>query len=176
MPAIQRPLKLPSRSASAQAESKALWNEARSVHKANFFTVGYAGRTVQELLALFKQANIRSVIDIRISPVSMYRPELSKANFQRAVEAAGFLYLHVPKLGVPRDVRAKAIETGTRATIWEWYDQQVVEPFLRSNLHEFLNFVEHPVALMCVEADPTECHRHRLFQALEDHGLQGFDL
>jgi len=29
---------------------------------------------------------------------------------------------------------------------------------------------------MCVEADPTECHRHLLFQALEDNGLQGYDL
>jgi uncharacterized protein (DUF488 family) len=121
-------------------------------------------------------AKVRSLIDIRFSPVSMYRPELSKGNLQRFVEQAGVHYLHMPSLGVPRHIRAKAIETGTRDVIWEWYDAHIVATFMRQKLHRFLNFADHPVALMCTEADPTECHRHRLFQALEDHGLQGFDL
>jgi hypothetical protein len=86
------------------------------------------------------------------------------------------LYVHMPELGVPRDIRAKAIETGSRDVIWAWYDEYVVEPYLRMNLHRFLNAVEHPVALMCVEIDPQECHRHRLFVALERLGLRGFEL
>jgi hypothetical protein len=105
----------------------------------------------------------------------MYRPELSKSNFQRAVEQAGLQYLHIREWGVPREIRAKAIESGTRDTIWEWYDEYVVAPFVGRNLHRFLNLAEHPVAMMC-ECDPTECHRHRLFLALERHGLRGFDL
>lgn len=152
-----------------------LFNEARSPEAADFFTFGYSGRTAQEMIDLLSVASVRSVLDIRFSPVSMYRPEFSKGNLQRLVEGAGFQYVHVPKLGVPRDIRARAMATGTRDIIWEWYDKHSVEPFLR-NLHEFLNFVEHPVVLMCVEADPRECHRHRLFQALEAQGLRGFDL
>ena len=35
---------------------------------------------------------------------------------------------------------------------------------------------DHPVAFMCVELDPTACHRHRLSLALEEQGLRGFDL
>jgi hypothetical protein len=42
-------------------------------------------------------------------------------------------------------------------------------------LHRFLN-LDHPVAMMCVECDPTECHRHRIFMALENQGLRGFDI
>src|ERR1700688_2979396 len=109
-----RPLKLPSRSAREQAESKALWNEARSAEKAQFFTIGYAGRTAKQVIDAMKTAGVRSVLDIRFSPVSMYRPELSKTNFQRLVEDAGLEYVHVPQLGVPRDIRAKAIATGDR--------------------------------------------------------------
>ncbi len=105
----------------------------------------------------------------------MYKPDFSRSNFQRILEGAGLEYLHTPQLGVPRDIRARAIATGNREVIWDWYDEIVVKPFLQKNLHEFMN-LNHPVALMCVEADPTECHRHRLFQALEDNGLQGFDL
>ena len=33
-----------------------------------------------------------------------------------------------------------------------------------------------PLALMCVELDPHECHRHRLCLALERAGYRSFDL
>jgi len=104
----------------------------------------------------------------------MYRPELSKNNLRRAVESRGMLYMHMPELGVPRDIRAKAIATGSRDVIWDWYDEYVVKEHFGWNLHRFLNMVEHPVALMCTELDPNECHRHRIFVALEALGLSGF--
>jgi hypothetical protein len=67
------------------------------------------------------------------------------------------------------------VETGTRDTIWDWYDAEIVSRFFDRNLHWFLN-LEHPVAMMCVECDPTECHRHRIFLALKKKGLRGYDL
>ena len=169
-------LALPTVSAKRQAENKVIWNEARRPETAEFFTIGYTGRKLLEILDLLVLHGVRTLMDIRQNPVSMYRPELSKNNLRRAVEDQGMLYNHFPELGVPRDIRAKAIETGTREVIWEWYDDQIVSSYIGSNLHRFLNTVEHPVALMCVELDPRECHRHRLFMALEQMGLRGFDL
>lgn len=170
-----RPLKLPTRPARVREESKHLWNEARSAEQADFFTLGYEGRQTPSLITLMRDTGIRSVLDIRHAPVSMYRPDVSKTNLQRAIEDAGLVYLHVPELGVPREIRIKAIDAGTRDAIWDWYDRWVVEEFFVKNLHWFLN-IEHPVALLCVEADPEECHRHRLFNVLERMGLRGFDL
>ena len=175
MPQLNR-LKLPSQSAKRQAENRVLWNDGRSADSADFFTIGYTGRKTDELLGTLQANGVRTLIDVRQMPVSMYRPELSKTNLRQLVEAYGMHYVHMPDLGVPRDIRAKAIETGTRNVIWEWYDEYVVAPYLRMNLHSFLNSVEHPVAMMCVEIDPAECHRHRLFLALEQLGLSGFDL
>jgi uncharacterized protein (DUF488 family) len=108
----------------------------------------------------------------------MYRPELSKNNLARLIEENGMNYAHFPQLGVPRDIRALAIESGTRDVIWDWYDEHVIQAFfgIGRNLHYFLNCVEHPVALMCTEIDPKECHRHRLSLALERMGMSGFDL
>jgi uncharacterized protein (DUF488 family) len=169
-------LKLPSASAKQQADNKAIWNELRSLNAAQFFTIGYTGRPLKELLDTLESNGVRTLVDIRHTPVSMYRPELSKNNLRRYVEERGVIYMHFPELGVPRDIRAKAIETGTRDVIWEWYDQNVVPSYIGRNLHRFINSFEHPVALMCVEIDPQECHRHRLFLALEDMGLKGFDL
>jgi uncharacterized protein (DUF488 family) len=173
MPQAHR-LTLPSASIKQQITSKAEWNESRQSQEADFFTFGYSGRKTEEILMLLKQHAVRTVIDVRQYPISMYRPELSKSNFAQLLEEHGMCYTHRPELGVPRDIRAKAIETGSRDVIWAWYDSNVVTSFL--NLHLFLNGFEHPVALMCTEIDPHECHRHRLSLALEAMGLNSFDL
>ena len=175
MPQANR-LKLPSASARQQAENKLVWNEARSRDTALFFTIGYTGRRLDEFLGLLESKEVQTLVDIRQYPVSMYRPEMSKTNLKRAVEERGMIYSHFPQLGVPRDIRAMAIETGTRDVIWEWYDQHIVAQYVRRNLHRFFNTLVHPVALMCVEIDPQECHRHRLSLALEAMGLSSFDL
>ena len=171
-----KPLKLPSVPAKQQRENKAIWNEARSPQEADFFTIGYTGRSIKEFLSILISHGVRTLIDIRQNPVSMYRPELSKTNLQRVVEKRGLTYTHSPELGVPRDIRAKAIHAGTRHVIWEWYDKHVVAHHFQRNLHRFFNTLEHPIALMCVEVDPQECHRHRICLALEGMGLRGFDL
>jgi uncharacterized protein (DUF488 family) len=175
MPQANR-LKLPSASTREQIEKRALWNDARSQDAADFFTLGYTGRKTEDILDSLVGAGVRTLGDIRQNAISMYRPDLSKSNLSRLVEARGMEYVHFPELGVPRDIRAKAIHTGNRDVIWNWYDQHVVAPYIGNNLHRFLNSVEHPVALMCTEIDPAECHRHRLFVALEERGLKGFDL
>lgn len=175
MPQANR-LSLPSAPPKRQAEFKAIWNDGRSADTADFFTVGYTGRTTEDLLQALLVNGVRTLVDIRQNAVSMYRPELSKANLKRAVERLGMCYVHLPELGVPRDIRAKAISAGSRDVIWSWYDEAVVGPYIGGNLHRFLNGVEHPAALMCTELCPQECHRHRLFLALESMGLRGFDL
>jgi len=169
-------LELPAESLGVQRVNKAKWNDGRCAGEADFYTFGYSGRATDEILGLVKAVGALSVIDIRFSPVSMYKPDFSKANLRRIVNAYGLYYLHLPELGVPRDIRAKAVAAGSRDIIWEWYDRFVVSPFIGRNLHQFLNVADHPVALMCVEIDPTACHRHRLFLALEQCGLRGFDL
>jgi len=174
MPQTNR-LSLPSVPEKQQIVNRAIWNESRSAESADFFTFGYTGRKLPDIIDALKTHGVRTLVDIRRNPISMYRPELSKCNLARNMEKRGIAYVHLPGLGVPRDIRAKAIETGTREVIWEWYDN-VLESFLGGNLHYFLNGFEHPVALMCTEIDPHECHRHRLCLALEKMGMRGFEI
>lgn len=169
-------LSLPSAAPKRQAELKAIWNDGRSPQEADFFTLGYTGRTTDDLLNGLVANGVRTLVDIRQNAVSMYRPDLSKSNLKRAVESLGMCYVHFPELGVPRDIRAKAISAGSRDVIWSWYDEAVVSTYIGCNLHSFLNGIEHPAALMCTELCPQECHRHRLFLALESLGLRGYDL
>ena len=140
MPQANR-LSLPSAPVKQQVASKNSWNDVRSAQTADFFTIGYTGRKIEEIMALLKEHGVRTLIDIRQNPVSMYRPELSKGNLARLLENNGLCYAHVPELGVPRDIRAKAIDTGNRDVIWAWYDENVVASFL--NLHAFLILLGH---------------------------------
>lgn len=174
MPQVNR-LNLPSSSAKQQRANKDIWNDLRSPEKADFFTIGYTGRKIEEIVSSLVNYNVCTLVDIRHNPVSMYRPEMSKNNLARLLSLQGILYSHMPGLGVPRDIRAKAIETGTRDVIWDWYDGIVAE-FLGWNLHFFLNAFEFPIALMCTEIDPCECHRHRLSLALEERGMKGYEI
>ena len=168
-------LKLPTDSITVQVSKKAEWNEVRSLEEADFFTIGYASRTLADFVAALKSAGVSTVVDVRQFAVSMYKPDFSKRNLQTALEAEGIEYVHLPEMGVPREIRGLALGQPDRDRIWEWYDANVAVEY-RRNLHTFFNGAEHPVAFLCVELDPTSCHRHRLALALEDHGLRGYDL
>ena len=169
-------LKLPTSSKGQQVTSKALWNDGRSPADADFFTFGYSGRPTDEILEALRNAGVSTVVDIRFTPLSMYNPDFSKRNLQRIVEGYGLTYMHLRWLGVPREIRARAADAGDLNLIWDWYDREAIARFIGHNLHMFFNMADHPVALMCTEVDPKACHRHLLFQALEDRGLRGFDL
>lgn len=169
-------LRLPTASAKKQHASKSEWNSGRAASQADFFTIGYSGRTTNDFISVLRQNEVKTLLDVRTHAISVYKPDFSKGNLRRRLIAEGFVYEHYPELGVPRDIRAKAIEFGARDVIWEWYDAAVVASYVGDNLHRFFNSSEHPVAFMCSELDPQECHRHRLCLALEKWGLKGFDL
>ncbi len=169
-------LRLPSKSVKKQLENKRQWNSCRSADIADFFTLGYSGRSLEDIIDSLRQYRVSTVIDVRTNAVSMYRPEFSKRNFEAALKESGISYDHRSQFGIPRDIRAKAMVAGTRDVLWDWYDRYVLEEYIGGNLHRFFNTMDHPVALMCSELDPTECHRHRLCIYLEKLGLNGFDL
>lgn len=169
-------LKLPEKTKAEQQESKLAWNRNHCNGEPDFYTVGYSGRGIEEFIQTLKDSGVSTVVDIRNVPVSRYKPEFSKNNLKEALEREGIEYVHKPDWGVPRDIRAFSIGKDTRDDIWEWYDTHVVPNVAKRNLDDFFNSMEHPVAFMCVEYDPTECHRHRIALGFEEFGLTGCDL
>lgn len=169
-------LRLPQDATQAQIANKEQWNVSRESKFADFFTIGYSGRAPDVFIATLVAAEVSTLVDVRKNPVSMYKPLFSKRNLAAALAGRGIAYLHRPDLGVPREVRALSTDTGSRQVIWDWYDQEVVPSFVSRNLHQFFNFSDHPIAMMCTELDPRSCHRHRLSVALEALGLRSYDL
>ncbi|MFH0914497.1 MAG: DUF488 domain-containing protein [Chloroflexota bacterium] len=169
-------LKLPEKTLAEQKQSKQFWNlEHCTSEKADFYTIGYSGRNIANFIDTLKKARVATLVDIRFAPVSRFRPEFSKNNLRTILEDNGIAYVHRPDWGVPRDIRANSAGQRARDDIWIWYDSHVL-PNVLGNLDEFFNSMESPIVLMCVEYDPTECHRHRLFLGLERIGLRGCEL
>jgi uncharacterized protein (DUF488 family) len=171
-----KPLKLPSKPISAQKRDRELWNSTRSKDEADFYTMGYSGRTISEFVNTLELVGVCSIVDIRFSPISLYKPEFSRVNLQHTLLQHELNYFHFPNLGIPRDIRSLAIDTQNRNVLWEWYDRYVVSNYINGNLDNFFNTLIHPVALLCTEISPVECHRHRLALALEKRGLKSYDL
>ncbi|MBI4288744.1 MAG: DUF488 domain-containing protein [Chloroflexi bacterium] len=169
-------LKLPEASAAAQRQGKLSWNSRHHTGQRDFYTIGYSGRSIGEFIEALEEAGVATLVDIRFAPVSRFKPEFSKSNLKEALGAHGIAYIHRPDWGVPRDIRAFSVGKETRDDIWIWYDSNVLPNVVKKNLDEFFNSMEHPISLMCVEYDPTQCHRHRLFLALERLGLRGCEL
>src|SRR5665647_729111 len=65
---------------------------------------GYAGHSVDDLVAFAQTRGVHAVVDVRLNPVSRKRG-FSKRLLAAALEDAGLAYVHLPALGNPRDNR-----------------------------------------------------------------------
>lgn len=169
-------LKLPEKKKSDQIRSKLRWNVVHCTGDPDFYTAGYSGRTIDEFLNSLEEAGVMTLIDVRAFAVSRYKPDFSKNNLKKHLEEHGITYLHRREWGVPRAVRSFSINKPNRNDIWNWYDTNIVPDIVTEVSDTFFESLQHPVVFMCSELDPTECHRHRIFLALEKFGFIGRDL
>ena len=65
-------------------------------------SVGYEGRSVDELVDALVEAGVSVLVDVRENAISRKRG-LSKRLLAEKLEARGITYVHEPTLGNPRD-------------------------------------------------------------------------
>lgn len=129
------------------------------------FTIGYEGATVPEFVLALQRAGVERVIDVRALPLSR-RPGFSKSPLKRALEEAGIEYLHLKALGTPAEGRA-ASRAGRRADLQRIYSGQLELPEAMAQSAQMLELAqEKPSALLCMEREPTHCHRTLFLDAV----------
>lgn len=170
---ITRPrIELPQETIDMQIFNKTMWNLER-VEAFDFYTIGYEKKTIEQFIDLLKAAKIQTLVDVRKNPVSQYKPDFSKERLEETLRQHAIRYVHHPELGVPSEIRRKLGETGDYDWFFKQYDENVIPKLGEEADLQSLNY---PIAVMCVELDPTRCHRHRIALALEERGLRGYDL
>jgi ParB family chromosome partitioning protein len=166
-------LEIPTMSIGVQVFNKTMWNLER-IGKYDFYTIGYENKNLDQVIQLLKKKKIKTLIDVRKNAVSVYKKEFNKKSLQVTIENNNIEYFHIPDLGVPSKIRRQLYKTKDYDLFFKWYDNNILNKgILESSEFELLNY---PIAIMCMELDPTKCHRHRISLALEKKGLKGYDL
>jgi uncharacterized protein (DUF488 family) len=133
------------------------------------YTIGYGARTLDEFVAELKSNHIEYLIDVRTAPYSKFKQEFSKELLQYHLERAGIRYLFMGDTlgGQPKD---PACHTDGKVD----YDKVRAQPFFQAGIQRLRKAFEQqlPVALMCSEGRPEQCHRSKLIgEALATVGI-----
>lgn len=140
-------------SASARALPSSLVANDRRL----LFGVGYQGRGVAELLEALTRAGVRTLVDVRLNPVSR-RPGFSKRALSSALGEGGIAYVHERSLGNPPENRAAFLGRDPAPA------RQVLLTRLRGEGAGAMDRLvatagRAPVAVLCFERARDHCHR-----------------
>jgi uncharacterized protein (DUF488 family) len=127
-------------------------------------SVGYEGKTIDELVESLVAQNVQVLVDVRLTPLSR-KPGLSKTKLTDALADAGIRYVHHRALGNPKDNRA-GFRAGDPASIERYCDVLNGEAAGAALQHVVELLDGGVVALLCFERDHAECHRAILARRL----------
>lgn len=129
------------------------------------WTIGYERLLPEALLAELEAAEVRRVIDVRYRPQSR-RPGMSKTRLGQRLAEHHISYEHRRALGTPSDLRW-LYRAGRVAEAAAAYRRHV-EDTASGELDALAAQLHHPprTALLCLEAEPAECHRSVICDAL----------
>jgi uncharacterized protein (DUF488 family) len=128
----------------------------------HLFTIGYEQATSANVIGELQRAGVGLIVDTRAVAASR-RPGFSKRQLAAGLDEAGIGYLHLQKLGTPKEGR-DAARSGNMAKLFDIYEKQLATPEAREQLDELTAIVRtgRPVCLLCYERDADHCHRKRI--------------
>jgi uncharacterized protein (DUF488 family) len=123
------------------------------------YTIGHSNYTVARFLELLDENRIETLVDVRSRPASRHVPQFNKARLEKTVAEAGIPYLWLGHLlgGLPNEE--------------EFYDKDgfilyhriAATQRFKEGISQLLALSEDSrCAIMCVEEDPSGCHRRLL--------------
>ncbi|MBM4349918.1 MAG: DUF488 domain-containing protein [Deltaproteobacteria bacterium] len=120
------------------------------------FTIGYSGRSIDNLIALLEHYKITVLCDVRSVPYSSRNPQFNRELLKKELKSHDIKYVFLgEELGArPKDpscyINGKALY------------QMIAESTLFKNGLERIRLgmqKDYVLALMCAEKDPMACHR-----------------
>src|SRR5262249_26797707 len=135
--------------------------------------IGYEQATSASVIDELKRAGVGLIVDTRAVAASR-RPGFSKRQLAAGLDEAGIGYLHLQKLGTPKEGR-DAARSGNLAKLFDIYERQPATPEAREQMDELTSLVKsgRPVWLLCYERDVHHCHRKRIAELIcERTGLE----
>ena len=116
------------------------------------FTIGYAGKALDTFMKELLDAQVDRVVDVRALPLSR-RKGFSKTPLSEALTGKGIEYVHLREAGNPFREQKGDLETtlGLYAAHLDTNPEVIVKVEAA--------IAGHRAALLCYEANASECHR-----------------
>lgn len=134
-------------------------------------TIGYEGKSLEAYLNQLLRASVTVLCDVRRNPLSR-KYGFAKTTLRQACEGVGIRYEHLPELGIASEERRELRTQADYDALFAIYERDSL-PHQTAALTRIRGWIEQDrerVALTCYEAEPCQCHRHCVAEALERLG------
>lgn len=121
------------------------------------YTIGYQGKSIDELIKILRKYNINHLVDVRSLPRSRLN-DFNKEELKESLFYKSIYYKHKPELGGLIDIDYKE-----KMKTKEW-------KIAYNELEELAE--EGKTVIMCMEKDPMKCHRRFIAEKLEEDGFE----
>jgi uncharacterized protein (DUF488 family) len=136
-------------------------------------TIGHSNRTAEEFTEMLSAHEVKLLIDVRAFPKSRYNPHFNSGALAEILTAAGIEYRHMPELGGMRKAKRDSTNTAWRNDTFRGYADYMQKPEFEAALSGLMQrAMESRAAIMCAEANPRNCHRSLIADALTARGFE----
>lgn len=112
------------------------------------YSIGYQRSDLDTFIQTLKEHSIEFLVDVRSKPYSR-KHQFNQGNLKHLLEGAGITY------------------------IWAGRTLGGFTPIVEKDIEYLAHWQEDKVAcLMCLEADPLQCHRNDIAERLRAYGVQ----
>jgi uncharacterized protein (DUF488 family) len=145
-----------------------------------FFTIGHGTRTIEDFVALLKEARVAVVVDVRTMPRSRTNPQFNADQLPASLEIHQIAYDHVAALGGLR-AKQRTVPPATNA-FWDNqsfhnYADYAMGATFRDALAQLRELGKsRRCAVMCAETVWWRCHRRIIADHLIAAGEQVFHI
>ncbi|HXT36675.1 MAG TPA: DUF488 domain-containing protein [Chloroflexota bacterium] len=133
------------------------------------FTIGHSNHSLDTLVGLLQEHEVKTVVDVRSAPYSRYSPHFAREHLEAALPERDLRYAYAGKYLGGRPADPSCYKAGTLPPGDADYLREVDYPaimtrdwFIRGMDRLLELAMEGTTAVMCSEENPAHCHRHHL--------------
>lgn len=137
------------------------------------YTIGHSQRSIENLLASIHAAQVACIVDVRAVPLSTRYPHFNQDILRAALNEAQVIYHWAGRaLGGRRNAQPGSPHIALQDFARGFADHMGTPEFERG-LAQLLNLAQRsPVAILCAERLPENCHRRLICDALLLRGMR----
>ena len=139
----------------------------------SIYTIGHGNRPLDEFTSLLQAAGVTCLVDVRAFPGSRRHPHFGRSELERTLPQAHIDYVwEGATLGGRRKPRADSPHSALRNASFRAYADHMEGENFREGIQRLLDqAAQRPIAIMCAERLPWQCHRYMIADYLVSHGV-----